>query len=133
MHACEQFIVPQSTHLIAEYASRRRKLSTSFCRHFHSYWFGPVYSLSCFSHSEQHFQAPFFCFRLVCCLFFRCFNPCEALVEFRRQKVNHCVDKFRRYEGISVHHCTPRVLTSLHFIYGCAAAIPRPRLFLAET
>jgi len=65
--------------------------------------------------------------------FFRCFNPYEALVEFRRQKVNHCVDKFGRYEGISVHHFTTRVLTSLHFIYCGAAAISRPTLFLAET
>jgi hypothetical protein len=65
--------------------------------------------------------------------FFRCFNPYEALVEFGRQKVNHCVDKFRRYGGISVHHFTTRVLTSLHFIYCCAAAIPRPTLYLSET
>ena len=65
--------------------------------------------------------------------FFCCFNPYDALVEFRRQKVNHCVDKFRRNEGISVHHFTTRVLTSLHFIYCCAAAVPRPTLFLAET
>jgi hypothetical protein len=66
-------------------------------------------------------------------VFFRCFNPYEALVDFGRRKVNHCVDKFRRYEGISVHHFTTRVLTSLHFIYCYAAVIPRPTVFLAET
>lgn len=123
----------RSTHLPAEYAFRRWKLSTSFCHHFHSYWFGSVYSLSCFPILNNTFRLFFFCFRLVCCPFYVFLNPYEALVEFRRQKVNHCVDKFRRYKGISVHHFTTRVLTSLHFIYCCAAAILRPTSFLAET
>jgi hypothetical protein len=135
----------RSTHLAAEYFFRRRNSIVESC---------PPASATISTHTGLG-QCSYFLvfpilnstFRLSFCVFdwfvvfFRCFNPYAALMEFRRQKVNHCVGKVRRCEGISVHHFTTSLLTSLlfpcwylrNFIDHCATAVPRPTLFLAET
>lgn len=38
-------------------------------------------------------------------------------MEFRRQKINHCVDKSRRYERVSVNQFTVELLWSLQSSY----------------